>query len=309
MARVMRFARVVLGHPSLALPLLRAAWRFRRRDWYRRPPFLPLPPAEYLEWRLETAYGGADRLPDPSELRRYLRWTRWMAGRSAAAGPGRVSDRGLDGDGGATRSTAARPYRVGLTGGVASGKSTVAEIWRRQGARVVDADVLARRAVEPGSPALAEIRAAFGDGVLAPDGSLDRAAMRRRILEDPAARARLEAIVHPEVARLRNEEERRAADAGARVVVHEIPLLFEAGLEDAFDVVVFVDAPRELRVERVTRERGLDRAEAEALADAQLPGDVKRAASDIVIQNTGSLAELEDRATEAWREILRRARA
>ena len=305
MPAVTRFAGVVLRRPSLAIPLLRAGWRFRRRHWYRHPPFLPLPPQNYLAWRLETAYGTAGELPEPSELRRYLRWMRWMTagvdGSANCASPRTPTRPGRS----ARAST--RPYRVGLTGNAASGKSSVAATWRRLGAYVVDADELARRAVAAGSPALDAIREEFGEDVINADGSLDRAAMRRRILEDASARARLEAIVHPEVGRLRREEERRAAEAGAKIVVHDIPLLFEVGLEDEFDVVVFVDSPRDARISRLVA-RGLEPWEAEALSDAQWPAEEKRAASDLVVENTGSLAELECRATETWREIQRRAR-
>ena len=140
-------------------------------------------------------------------------------------------------------------FRVGLTGNVASGKSSVARVWTEAGGHVVDADVLARRAVEPGSPGLEAVRTAFGDEVM--DGpALDRAAMRRRVLGDPRARKRLEAIIHPEVARLREAEESQLAEAGVDLVVHDIPLLFEVGLETEFDMIVLVDAPRETREER-----------------------------------------------------------
>ncbi|HWV56572.1 MAG TPA: dephospho-CoA kinase [Longimicrobiales bacterium] len=301
-----RLARVVLRHPALAWPLLRAGWRFRRRDWFRRPPFLPLPPPNYLEWRLETAYGSTRALPEPTELRRYLRWTDWMQA-DERVGEGARASSAASGPGTSAAEKRSTPYSVGLTGNAASGKTTVANSWRALGAYVVDADELARRAVAPGSPALGKIRETFGDDVIAGDGSLDRVAMRRRILEDPGARARLESIVHPEVARLRREEELRAERAGAKVVVHDIPLLFEVGLEDEFDVIVFVDSPRDARVERLMA-RGLERWEAEALSDAQWPPEVKRAASDLVVDNTGSIAELESRAAETWREILRRAR-
>jgi len=149
--------------------------------------------------------------------------------------------------------------RVALTGNIASGKSSVARVWARLGAPIIDADVLARRAVEPGSPALERIAQAFGPGVLEPGGGLDREAMRAIVFRDEAARRRLEAIVHPEVARLRREEEQRLEREGARIVVNDIPLLFEVGLEDEFDVVVLVDAPEAMRLERLVRDRGWTR--------------------------------------------------
>src|SRR5690606_25085501 len=152
--------------------------------------------------------------------------------------------------------------RVGLTGNIASGKSTVSRVWARLGAHVIDADELARRAVEPGSPGLARLVEEFGPGILDDDGRLDRGAMRRLVFRDPEARRRLEAVVHPEVARLRAEAEAALAEAGVDVVVNEIPLLVEVGLESSFDIVVLVEADVATRLERLMRTRGLDRAEA-----------------------------------------------
>jgi dephospho-CoA kinase len=199
-------------------------------------------------------------------------------------------------------------FRVGLTGNVASGKSTVGRVWADRGAAIVDADILAREAVAPGSPGAARVREAFGESVM--DGeAVDRAALRRLVFADPAARERLEAIVHPEVARLRKREEARLRADGQGIVVHDIPLLFEVGLADAFDMVVLVDAPAEVRAERLVRDRGLDRDEAWRLIRAQLSSSAKRGRSDVVIDNTGSLAELRARAEAAWDEVSRRADA
>lgn len=198
--------------------------------------------------------------------------------------------------------------RVGLTGNIASGKSSVARLWAREGACVVDADVLARRAVEPGSPGLQRVVAAFGAGVLDGAGALDRAALRRIVFHDPAARARLEAIVHPEVARLRAEEEARLEREGCEVVVHDIPLLYEVGLEGEFDLVVLVDAPEGTRLERLERERGLEAGEARRMIEAQMPSEEKRARADVVIDNDGTLDALEAQAEEVWRQLRRRAR-
>ena len=198
--------------------------------------------------------------------------------------------------------------KVGLTGNVAAGKSTVARIWRSLDATVVDADVLARQAVEPGTPALARIEEEWGDKVVEAGGGLDRAALRRIVFADPSARERLEAIVHPAVAELREEAYRAAEERGERVVVADIPLLFEAGLVDDFDAVVLVDAPEEVRLARLVGDRGLDPEEARRMIAAQMPSELKRARADFVIVNTGTLLELERRAREVWAELARRAR-
>lgn len=197
--------------------------------------------------------------------------------------------------------------RVGLTGNIASGKSTVARVWARHGARIIDADLLARRAVEPGTPGLERVVREFGAGILGPGGELDRGALRRVVFADPVARARLEAIVHPEVVRLRAEEEARAAREGVAVVVNDIPLLFEVGLEGSFDLVVLVDAPSELRLARLIELRGLEEGEARRMVEAQLPAEMKRDRSDYVIENDAGLAELKARAEDVWRAIEQRA--
>ena len=197
-------------------------------------------------------------------------------------------------------------YRVGLTGNIASGKSTVASAWREQGAPVVDADVLAREAVAPGSPGAERVRAEFGAAVMDGDG-VDREALRHRVFSDPEARKRLESIVHPEVARLRAEEEERLRAAGETVVVHDIPLLFEAGLADEFDYLVLVDAPESERADRIVRGRGLDRDEAWRMIRSQMSAASKRSRVDAVIDNAGTLGELRARADEVWSEIERRA--
>ncbi|MEQ1858219.1 MAG: dephospho-CoA kinase [Longimicrobiales bacterium] len=182
---------------------------------------------------------------------------------------------------------------VGLTGNVGSGKSTVAALWKAQGIPMVSADDLAREAVLPGTPGLAAVRAAFGDGVIAPDGTLDRARMRGLVFSDPAARDRLERILHPLVAerRARWVDERRRA--GEALIVSEIPLLFEKGLESDYDVTVLVDAPETVRLERLVRLRGLDAAEARLVMAAQMDPARKRAAATWVIDNAGTTAELE----------------
>lgn len=198
-------------------------------------------------------------------------------------------------------------YRVGLTGNIASGKSAVATVWRRLGAPIVDADVLARAAVASGTPGLKAVADAFGPGVLDATGALDRAALRRIVFADPDARRRLEAIVHPEVARLRAEAETRLTGAGARIVVHAIPLLYEVGAEATLDLVTLVDAPEPVRLERLVRDRGLPEAEARTMIAAQMPAAAKRARADLVIDNDGTLAELAAKAELAWAEIRERA--
>lgn len=198
---------------------------------------------------------------------------------------------------------------VGLTGTVGAGKSTVGDFFERWGACRVDADRLAREAVAPGTPALAAIRESFGEEVVAGDGSLDRRAMRERVFADPEARRRLEEIVHPEVRRLQRERAEEARAAGHEIFVAEVPLLFEGGLEETFDLVVVVDAPRERRRRRVREERGVDDATFAAIEGAQWSAERKRSAADLVVTNDGSIETLEERAREVWEEIERRAEA
>ena len=197
--------------------------------------------------------------------------------------------------------------KVGLTGNIAAGKSSVADVWRGLGATVVDADELARRAVEPGTPAHAAIAAEWGTWVLDEGGGLDRAALRQIVFADPDARARLEGIVHPAVAALRDEHYREADARGDALVVADIPLLFEVGMADEFDVVVLVDAPEEVRLQRLVSDRGLDPGEARRMIAAQMPAELKRARADVVIANTGTRGDLQDRARDVWRDLLKRA--
>ena len=196
---------------------------------------------------------------------------------------------------------------VALTGNVAAGKSAVAGFFRRWGATMIDADTLAREAQAPGSPVLARIVERFGAAMLGPGGALDRARLRAVVLADPAARADLEAIVHPEVHRRRAEFMDEARRRGDAIVVNDIPLLFEVMNPAAFDVVVLVDAPEAVRLERLVARRGLDPAAAAALMGAQLPSGPKRARSDFVIDNDGDLAALERAAADVWERLARRA--
>lgn len=196
---------------------------------------------------------------------------------------------------------------VGVTGTVGAGKSTVGRLFESWGAWRIDADELAERAVRPGSPALERIRDEWGDEVIDEEGGLDRAAMRERVFDDDAARERLEQIVHPEVRRLREEELDEARRRGAGIVVGEVPLLFETGMEEEFDLVLVVDADPEVRRRRLAEERGLDEETFRAIEAAQWPAERKREAADLVIENDGSLEALEVEAREAWERIRDRA--
>ena len=198
-------------------------------------------------------------------------------------------------------------FIVGLTGNIASGKSSVARLFAAWGAPVIDADVLAREAVAPGSEGLRAIVARWGGGVLAADGSLDRAALRRIVFADPNERAALDAIVHPEVGRRRSGAIAAARARGERLVVCDIPLLFEAHLAGIVDGIVLVDAPREERLERLIRDRQLTAAEASAMMDAQWPAEPKRTKADWVIDNDGSPADLETRARAVLEALRARA--
>jgi dephospho-CoA kinase len=189
---------------------------------------------------------------------------------------------------------------IGLTGNIASGKSTVGQMLRARGAHLIDADVLARAAVAPGSAGLAAIRERWGPGILTPDGALDRAALRRLVFGDDRERAALDAIVHPEVERLRTLAIEAARAGGEHVVVCDIPLLFEKGLEDRFDLVILVDAPEELRLARLVALRRLPEAEARAMMRAQMPAADKRSRADIVIDNGGTLEDLRAAVDHAW---------
>lgn len=197
---------------------------------------------------------------------------------------------------------------IGLTGGIAAGKSTVARRLAEHGAVVIDADALARAAVEPGSPGLAAIVERFGDSVIAADGSLDRAALGGLVFADEAARADLNAIVHPEVARLYRERladlERSQPDA---IVVYDVPLLVEARSADEFALVVVVHAPADVRLERLVALRGIDRASAEARIAAQASDDERLAVADVVIDTSGTLESTEQQTDALWQQLAARS--
>jgi dephospho-CoA kinase len=198
---------------------------------------------------------------------------------------------------------------VGLTGNIASGKSTVARLLSERGATIIDADVLARRAVETGTEAYRRIIDRWGAEMVGADGVLDRAALRRRVFREPEDLEALNAIVHPEVLRLRNRLINEVRERGERVVICDTPLLFERHLTDEVDRIVLVDAPRPLRLERLVGERGLSETEALDMIAAQMPSQLKRARADVVIDNTGTLAELAARVGEVWAELERAADA
>ena len=196
---------------------------------------------------------------------------------------------------------------VALTGNIASGKTTVSELFRRWGATIVDADRLVRDAQAPGSAVLRSIVDRFGMEVLRPDGALDRAALRAVILADPVARADLNALVHPEVHRLRRQQVEEARARGDRIVVNDIPLLFEASDPAEFDVIVLVDAPEAVRRTRLLAARGLPPDEVDRMMGIQLPSAGKRARSHHVIDNDRDHATLERRAREVWEALSSRA--
>ncbi|MBX3196046.1 MAG: dephospho-CoA kinase, long form [Microbacteriaceae bacterium] len=197
---------------------------------------------------------------------------------------------------------------VGLTGGIASGKSVVAARMAEHGAVVVDADRLAREVVEPGTSALERIAEEFGPQVIAPDGTLDRAALGAQVFSDPQKLALLNSITHPAVRDLSHRRFAEAAEADPdAIVVYDVPLLTEARGADEFDVVVVVSAPAEVRIERMVSLRGMSRDEAERRIRSQVPEEQRRALADIVIESGGTLEQTLARADEVWDELHERA--
>ncbi len=193
---------------------------------------------------------------------------------------------------------------LGLTGGIASGKSTVAARLAEHGAVVVDADQLAREAVEPGSRGLAGVVREFGEGVLKPDGSLNRQALAAIVFGDPAALARLNAVVHPEVGRLSRERfgEILTADPHA-IVVYDVPLLAESRRAEEFDRVVVVHAPAEERVRRLVQLRGMSEEEARSRVSAQASDDERLTVADEVIDASGTLEHTLEQTDALWRRL------
>ncbi|MBA3853652.1 MAG: dephospho-CoA kinase [Gemmatimonas sp.] len=192
---------------------------------------------------------------------------------------------------------------VGLTGNIAAGKSAVAAGLAAHGAPIIDADLLAREAVAPGSAALSAIVERFGPQMLTPDGDLDRAALRQVVFRDASARQTLNAIVHPEVARLRAAAVERLRASGARLVICDIPLLFEVGLDREMDRIILVDAPAELRRERLMRDRGLSASDADAMIAAQMPAAEKRPRAHYIIENDSSREALAAQVDALWKAL------
>lgn len=194
--------------------------------------------------------------------------------------------------------------KIGLTGGIGSGKSTVALLLAAHGAVVVDADAIAREVVGVGTPGLAAVVAEFGPTVLLPDGALDREGLARVVFDDPDRLAALNAVVHPLVGARMDELERAAVAAGAAVVVHDVPLLAENGLRDLYDRVVVVDCPVELQVARLVEQRGMAEADARARIAAQATREQRRAVADDVVHNVGSVDDLEQAVDALWARLV-----
>jgi dephospho-CoA kinase len=197
--------------------------------------------------------------------------------------------------------------RIGLTGNIASGKSEVARMLADRGATVIDADLLAREAVEPDTQAFRDIIKRWGKDVLNDDGGLDRAALRRIVFADQSELDALNRIVHPLVTRLRDREIAQARDRGDPIVICVIPLLFERNIVDEFDAIVLVDAPRPLRLERMVATRGMEATEAMNMIASQMPAELKRARADYVIENNDSLQDLERDVNALWSSLQRDA--
>jgi dephospho-CoA kinase len=193
---------------------------------------------------------------------------------------------------------------IGVTGNIASGKSTVAALFAAKGATVIDADELARDALGPGSRALAAVAARW-PGSIGPGGALDRVVLRNIVFQDAGARAALNAIVHPEVERRRDALVAAARAKGVPIVVYDAPLLFEAGLDHEVDEIVLVDAPEPVRRERLVRERALSAADASAMIAAQMPSELKRPRAHHIIDNTAGRDALAARVDAVWNALAR----
>ncbi|MFF4354161.1 dephospho-CoA kinase [Streptomyces sp. NPDC001530] len=195
--------------------------------------------------------------------------------------------------------------KVGLTGGIGAGKSEVSRLFVEQGAVLIDADRIAREVVAPGTPGLAAVVDAFGEDVLAPDGSLDRPKLGSIVFADPQKLAVLNSIVHPLVGARSRELENAASEEA--VVVHDVPLLAENGLAPLYDLVVVVDASPETQLDRLVRLRGMTEQDARARMAAQAPREKRLEIADVVIDNDVPLEELERRVRDVWADLVRRA--
>lgn len=197
-------------------------------------------------------------------------------------------------------------YRIGLTGGIGAGKSVVANRFQELGAVVIDHDVLARQAVAPESPGLAQVVAEFGPEMLLPDGSLNRSALGAVVFGDADARRRLNAIVHPAIFDLSAAAESAAQNNNDKsIIVHDIPLLVETGQEADFDLLLVVDAPAELRVQRLMQARGLSEADARARISAQISDEERLAPADKILDGAGTVANLRHQVDVLWEEIVK----
>ncbi|HEX7012875.1 MAG TPA: dephospho-CoA kinase [Steroidobacteraceae bacterium] len=199
---------------------------------------------------------------------------------------------------------AAPPLFVALTGGIASGKTAVADIFASLGVPVLDTDQIAREVVEPASPTLSQLISEFGQDILDASGRLDRARMRERVFKDPGERQRLEVITHPAI---RAELARRAAEAGGDYQIHVIPLLVETGRAKDYERVLVVDCPEEKQIERLMSRDRATREEAKRILAAQVTREQRLAVADDVIENTGTLAQLRDSVQELHRRYLQLA--
>lgn len=196
---------------------------------------------------------------------------------------------------------------VALTGNIAAGKSAVVELFRRWGATIIDADQLVREAQKPGTEVMQAIAFRFGRDVILPGGELDRKALRGKVMGDDASLADLNAIVHPAIRRERDRLLAEARARGDRIVINDIPLLFESADPAEFDLVILVDAPERVRLERLMKSRGMSKASAMEALQAQQPAESKRSRSDFVIENSGTLAELERTVRSIWDQLTTRA--
>jgi dephospho-CoA kinase len=196
--------------------------------------------------------------------------------------------------------------RVGLTGGIGAGKSEVSRRLAVQGAIIIDADAIAREVVAPGTPGLDQVIAAFGPHLLRADGTLDRERLGEIVFADPAKLERLNAIVHPLVGK-RMAELETSADPDA-IVVHDVPLIAENGLASAYDVVVVVDTSPLSQLDRLVKVRGMSKEQAQARMAAQATREQRLAIADFVVDNSGSLAELDRQVGDLWAELRRRLR-
>ena len=201
--------------------------------------------------------------------------------------------------------------RVGLTGGIGSGKSEVSRRLAARGAVIIDADVAARQVVAPGTPGLARIAEAFGPGVLRPDGALDRERLGVIVFSDPAQLAKLNAITHPLIGEWMQAAERAATETadGNPIVIYDAALLAESGRWANYDVVIVVDVPPEMQVDRLVSQRGMAPDQARARLAAQASREQRLALADVIIDNSGSLDDLDRRVAEVWADLKRRAAA